>query len=173
MKKNLLSILMLALLVVNIALTAVMMFSVTGAMKSTTALVGRVAAVLDLELNLGTGEEEVPISDIVPHDIADSMTILLKSSGEEEGGKQQQHYAQIAVSLQLNKTNKDYDKYAETLTTNESMLKGEIIEIVSSHTLEEFQNDTDGIRNEILARLRQIYNSDFIYRVVFSDVKAY
>lgn len=168
MKKNLMSILILALLVVNIVLTAIMMFSVTGAMKSTTALVGRIAAVLDLELDMGTNEEEVAIADLVGYNIAD-MTILLKNDGEDDT----QHYAAISVSIQMDAKNKDYKKYAETLTTNDSMIKGEIIEVVSSHTLEEFQNDTDGIRNEILTRLRKMYNSDFIYKVVFSDVKAY
>lgn len=168
MKKNLLSILILALLVVNIVLTAIMMFSVTGAMKSTTALVSRIAAVLDLELDLGLDENVVAITDLEKFDIAD-MTILLKN----KEGDTAQHYAAISVSIQMDTTHKDYKNYAETLTTNDSIVKGEIIEVVSSHTLEEFQNDTDGIRSEILTRLRKLYNSDFIYKVVFSDVKAY
>lgn len=168
MKKNLMSILILALLVVNIALTAIMMFSVTGAMKSTTALVSKVAAVLDLELNMGGEEAQIPIEDIQSYDIADAMTILLKNS--EDGS---QHYAQIAVSLQLDKKHKDFKKYVETLATNESTIKGEIIDVVSSYSIDEFQSDTDGIKNEILTRLRSVYQSEFIYKVVFSDVKAY
>ena len=167
MKKNLMSILILALLVVNIVLTAIMMFSVTGAMKSTTALVGRIAAVLDLELNLGADETQLSIKDSAPYNIADAMTILLKTG---EDGKQ--HYVQIAVSIQMDKTHKDYKKYSETMVENESILKGEILEVVSSYTLEEFQNDTTGVQNEILARLRRLYNSDFISKVVFSDVKV-
>lgn len=171
MKKNLMSILILALLVVNIVLTAIMMFSVTGAMKSTTALVGRIAAVLDLELNLGTDEEAVPIDNIVIYDIAEPMTIPLKLSADPEEGESdpKQIYIRISVSLQMDKTNKDYKKYSESLLTNESLIRGEIIEVISSYTLEEFQNDTDGIRSEILARLRRLYDSDFIYKVVFSD----
>lgn len=167
MKKNLMSILILALLVVNIALTAIMMFSVMGAMKSTTSLVGKIAAVLDLELNLDTEGEEVAIADSVPFDIA-TMTIPLKGEGTEN---EDQHYAMVAVSIQMDKKNKDYKTYSESLTANESMIKGEIIEVISSHTVEEFRNDTDGIRQEILSRLQRMYNSDFIYKVVFSDWK--
>lgn len=166
MKKNLMSILILALLVVNIALTAIMMFSVTGAMKSTTSLVGRIAAVLDLELNLDTEEAEVAIADSVPFDIGDTMTIPLKQGEDGE-----QHYAMVAVSLQMDQNNKDYKTYSESLTANKSMIKGEIVDVISSHTMEEFKSDTDGIRNEILARLQRMYNSDFIYKVVFSDWK--
>lgn len=173
MKKNLLSILILALLVVNLVLTAIMMFSVAGTMKSTSSLVGRIAAVLNLELNLGDEENEVPISDTVGYDIASSMTIPLAITQGEQGEKGVQYYAVIAVSLQMDKKHKDYGKLGETIETNESLIKGEIIDVVSSHTLEEFKSDTDGIRNEILARLHKIYKSDFIYKVVFSDVKVY
>ena len=172
MKKNLLSILILALLVVNLVLIAIMMFSVAGTMKSTGALVGRIAAVLNLELNLGEEENEVPISNTVGYDIADSMTIPLAITAVE-GEERVQHYAVLAVSIQMDKKHKDYSKLGESIETNESLIKGEIIDVVSAYTLEEFQSDTDGIRNEILARLHKIYKSDFIYKVVFSDVKVY
>ena len=164
MKKNLMSILILALLVVNIVLTSIMMFSMMGANKSTTELVKKIATVINLELNPGGSEPEVPISDMVPYNIADAMTIMLKST----------HYMQLSVTLQMNKKNKDYKKYAETLKTNEQVIKGCINEVISSHTLEEVQNDMDSIRNEILVRIQREYNnSEFIYKVVFSDVKAY
>lgn len=169
MKKNLMSILILALLVVNLVLTAIMMFSVTGAMKSTTALVGKIAAVLDLELNLDTDENAVAIENSATYDIADTMTIPLKIDETEE--EPTQHYAMIQVSFQMDMSNEDYETYSETLLTNESIIKGEIIEVVSSHTLEEFRNDTDGVRSEILARLQRMYGSDFIYMVVFRDWK--
>ena len=48
MKKNLLTVLILALLIVNIALTAVMMISVSGTNKKTAALVETIATVMDL-----------------------------------------------------------------------------------------------------------------------------
>ena len=46
MKKNLISVIILALLIVNIVLTAIMMFSVTGASKKTAALVDNIATAL-------------------------------------------------------------------------------------------------------------------------------
>lgn len=168
MKKNLMSILILALLVVNLVLTSIMMFSMMGANKSTTELVKKIASAINLELNPGGSEAEIPISDMVPYNIADAMTIMLKSTDDD------QHYLQVSVTLQMNKKDKEYKKYSETLATNEQVLKGCINEVISSHTLEEVQNDMDGIRNEILTRIRREYNnSEFIYKVVFSDVKAY
>lgn len=173
MKKNLMSILILALLFVNIVLTAIMMFSVTGAMKSTTALVGRIASVLDLELNLGADESAVAIEDLAIYDVSEAMTITMKKDTTlDENGKPKdtsQPYLRISVSIQMDSTHEDYKKYQETLATNESMIKAEIIDVISAYTLDEFRNDQDGIRSEILARLRRLYNSDFIYKVVFTD----
>lgn len=61
MKKNLLSILILVLLIVNIALTTVMMISVTGTNKKTAELVTSIATVLNLELYNPGG---IPLADV-------------------------------------------------------------------------------------------------------------
>ena len=51
MKRNLLSIIILALLVVNIVMTAVMMFTIVPANKKTISLVGDIASAMKLELS--------------------------------------------------------------------------------------------------------------------------
>ena len=48
MKKNLLSIVILALLIVNLVLTSIMMFSVTSTNKKTGAVVADIASILKL-----------------------------------------------------------------------------------------------------------------------------
>ena len=92
MKKNLLSILILTLLIINIALTSIMMFGMMSSVKSTSALVGKIAAVLNLELTTEEKEEQqVSIADSVSYDISEAMTIPLKNSENDE----EQHYAKI------------------------------------------------------------------------------
>lgn len=82
MKKNLISVIILALLIVNIVLTAIMMFSVTGASKKTAALVDNIATALNLELSSGTegagAEEAVSMADTETYSFAEPMTIPLK-----------------------------------------------------------------------------------------------
>lgn len=172
MKKNLLSVIILALLVVNLVLTAIMMFSVTGAMKSTTTLVGKIATVLDIELASDTSEDSVSIENTDTYTISETMTIPLKSSVSAEGDEKD-HYVMMKVTLYMNKEHEDYEKYgtAELLAAREEMIKSEIISVVRSHTLEEFKNDSDGIYAEIVAKLQKLYNSRFIYRVACGDVK--
>ena len=62
MKKNLMSVLILALLIVNIVLTVITMVSVTSTNKKTASVVNSIATVLNLELNTSgddTAEKEV------------------------------------------------------------------------------------------------------------------
>ena len=63
MKKNLLTILILALVIVNLTLTVITMISVTGTNKKTAALVDTIATVLNLEL-VSDEEDEGQITQI-------------------------------------------------------------------------------------------------------------
>ncbi len=59
LKKNLLSIIILALLVVNLVMTAIMMFSVINVSNKNAKLVGDIAAVLSIETGRGAGRAGV------------------------------------------------------------------------------------------------------------------
>lgn len=171
MKKNLMSVVILALLVVNLALTGIMMFFTVSANRKTIALVDDIAAILNLELE-GAGEEEaegataVSPADSEVYDIADSMTIALKSSGD---GKD--HFAMCAVSFSINNKHEDYATYQPMLATKESKIKSEIIEVVGAYTKEEAIANVAGIENEILARVQEMFDSDFVYEAYFRDIK--
>lgn len=173
MKKNLLSILILALLIVNIVLTSIMMFSVVGTSKKTSALVSDIASVLQLELG-GTGTEEVaeeavPMSQTAFYNIAEEMTITLKNS--EDGSK---HFLLLSAALSMNTKDKGYKKYGdeESMTSAEPLIKSEIVDVMSSYTMEELkdENKISDARDEIIKRIRKIYDSDFIYNISFSDI---
>lgn len=81
MKNNLLTIIILALLVVNIILSGIMMISFMGTNKKTADLVSDIAAVLNLELGVDEEEEEpmIPMSEQVPWAIEGAMTIPLQN----------------------------------------------------------------------------------------------
>lgn len=171
MKKNLLSILILALLLVNTIMTGIMMFSTLNASNKTAKLVGDIATVLDLELNGGTTtveeEETVSISDTDVYVLSEMKPIPLKSNGDGR-----EHVFVVTVSLSMNKKHADYKKFggAEDLAAKESLIKGIISEVVSGYTLEECKENLELIRQQILLRVQQeIYDSSFIYNVIFSD----
>lgn len=168
MKKNLLSIIILALLIVNIVLTSIMMFSVTGASKKTAALVNDIAAVLDLELEANKANDEnqvveVAMEDMEVYELSEKLTIPCKKG---EDGKD--HYYIANVSLSMNTKDSGYKKYKDTLETKESLIESEIYEVFSNYTLDEVVADTEGIKKEILARIQKMFDSEFIYKVSFS-----
>lgn len=169
MKKNMLSILILALLVVNVVLTAIMMFSVTGTAKRTSALIDDISTAINLDLenqSVASADmviEEVPIDQIEVFAVPDEMTIQLA-----KGADGQNHYFLVAVSLSINTKHKDYKKLNPTVTTQVDLIKGEIISVIGSHTLEEVQENPEGIRMEILQRLQKLFDSQFIFNVTFT-----
>lgn len=169
MKKNMISILILALLIVNIVLTAIMMFSVTGTAKKTSALIDDISAAINLDLknqsatSTGPVKTDVSIENTEVFAIGEEMTIPLA-----KGADGQSHYYLVAVSLSLNTKHEDYKKLQPTVEPQVDLIKGEIISVISSHTLEEIEQDSDGIRMEILQRIQTLFDSQFIFNVTFT-----
>ena len=170
MKKNLMSVIILALLLVNVVLTGIMMFSTMNQTKKSTELISKIAEAVDLELDTATGEEglaeAVSIKDTDVYVIPDSMTIPLASSGD---GKD--HYFIVTVSLSLNKNHEDYLTFGtkEDLDAKQSLIKSEIASVIGKYTLEYVKENQTMLCDEILERLRAMYDSDFVFGVTFSD----
>lgn len=168
MKKNLLSVLILVLLVVNIALSVVMMVSVTGTNKKTADFITSVASVLNLELYKPGG---VAVTDVSLDDTDVYTMPGLMIAVNTEAGKQ--GYVIFDLGLQQNKKHKDYKKYGgeDKMAQRQTMISDSVTSVVSSHTLEEFQKNMEDVRDEILASVQKLYSSDFIYRISISGVK--
>jgi flagellar FliL protein len=171
MKKNMISVIILALLIVNIALTGVMMFSIVSTEKKTAKLIDGISTALNLELTPQSGSSAaestaVPMEDITVYSIADAMTIPLKDSGD---GKD--HFVQVSVSFSINNKADDYKKYGSGgLSAQQDLIKNEIVTVFESYTLEDAKANQDTIKKEILKRVQKLYNSDFIFNVSFSNI---
>lgn len=168
MKRNLLSIIILALLVVNIVLSAVMMVTVSSASRKTAALVSDISAIIGLEINgLPTSEitgNKVTMADTAVYNVTDEMTIPLKN---DDDGKT--HYAVGNVSLSLDKNHDDYATYnEETLATSEGIIKDIIFSVMGNYTMEQARNNSEQIKNEILEKIQEKFGSDVIYGVSFN-----
>ena len=171
MKKNLLSIIILALIVVNIVLSAIMMVSVSSASKKTAALVGDISALIGIEIN-GVAPSQavssVSMADTGVYTIkngAEDLTIPLKTG---EDGKT--HYAVGSVSLSLNKTHEDYATYGsdEAMASRTGLITDIIYSVFAKYTMEEAQANSAQIKAEILKGVQELYGSDFIFGVSFS-----
>ena len=168
MKKNLISIVILALLVVNIVLSSITLLSVSGTNRKTAALVTDIAAAINLDLGGQTEEEKqevtVSMADVVTYDITD-LTVPLKKGENDE----KEHYAMLSVTLSMNSKDKDYKTYGD-LSARESLIKGEINDAVSQHTADEARENSHASEEEILQRVQAMFDSQFIYDVTFSSI---
>lgn len=168
MKKNLLSLVILSLLVVNIVLTAVMLFSVLSTNKKTAAVVTDIAGILQLELNDSVdGGGAVSIADTEVYAIAEQTISLEKEEGDDKD-----HFAVVSLSLSINTKHEDYAAYGADVVNKEDLIKSEIIAVVSSYTATEARIPEIQTKmcEEILERIQNLYGSTFIYKVTFSNI---
>ena len=168
MKKNLMSVVILALVLVNLILTAILTITVLPETKKANELITQVCSAINLELESGSVKSDassVPIDKLATYDISDSMTINLKDSGD---GKE--HYAVITVSLFMNKDSKGYKSFGESMEEKKNLVMSEITSVVSGFTYDEFKSDQQGVQDAVVADLQKLFDSDFIVSVGFPTV---
>lgn len=177
MKKNLLSVLILVLMIVNIAMSAVMMMSVISTNGKTAALMDSIGRAMNLELNEPGNDSAVSLADTETYDLG-SMTIHLAYSQivGEDGSvttSDKQVYIVFDIAMLINTTHEDYEQYGgENISQYESMIKDAIEGVVSSYTEEECRAYfNDAIRDEILKSIQDLFHSEVVYGITLSNVK--
>lgn len=178
MKKNLLTIMIIALLIVNIVLTGIMMISMMGTNKKTADLVSDIAAVLNLELGVEEEEEvvEIPMSQQFIWNLTDKLEIPLQSEDMVDvngniTGKKDHYIVFETIAFSLDTKAKGYKKYGENIANYESMVRAAVTSTVSKHTIDDCRNDFDTIRKDVLEAVRALFDEEFIYNVAISGIK--
>lgn len=168
MKKNLVTVITLALVLVNLVLTVVLTISIIPETKKANELIAKVCGAIDLELESGSASsaENIPIDQIEVYSIEDSLTINLK-----KGDDGQDHFAIVKVALSIDTKNKDYKKLQPQLAKKDSLIRAEVVNVVSQYTLDEIKNNQTAVQEEILKNLQKKFASDFIVAVGFPDAQ--
>ena len=168
MKKNILTLVLLVVAVANLVLTAIMMFAVVPSAKKTDKLVTDICGVLDLELAADEKENinKVDLKDLEFYDIDEELTVGLQAG--EDGDD---HFAVLKISISMNTKDKDYKTYGSTIDTKSSLIKNAVFDVVGSYTYESAQGKTEEMEKKILEKVQDAFDSEFIYQVIFSDVK--
>ncbi|MBO6213901.1 MAG: hypothetical protein J6N76_00020, partial [Lachnospiraceae bacterium] len=95
MKKNMMTVIILALLVVNTVITGIMMFSVMTTNMQVVDLVKKISLAVDVDMGTASGIQATPsggganvdIADIATYNIADQLTVKLKHDPESTDDK--------------------------------------------------------------------------------------
>lgn len=171
MKKSILTVIILAMCVINLVLNAIMMFAVVPSANKTNKLISQVCEALDLNLEVKTDDGSVSFNELDFVTLTDSQTINLKSSANSD-----KRYAVLTVTLQLNTTSKDYTDLKTKITGGEeadtsvqNVIWNEVRNVVSSYTVDEASSISkqEEMQQQILERLQEYFASKTIYGVSF------
>ena len=166
MKKNMLTIIILALCLVNTILSALMVFVVVPTSQKTDKLISQVASVINLELE-GDTSSQIDIASIQSYKIEEAKTMNLKIS---ENGKE--HYAVMDyVSISVNMESEDYERLQPLLETQNSAIMDIVDTVMSQYTYEDAINNREQLKEEILDELKKHFGSaDFVIGVTLGNL---
>lgn len=174
MKRNMLAIIILAVSIVNLGMTAFMMLTVMNTNSKTVKLIGDVAAAVNIDNTTltvssgGSANAAVPMDKTATYDIGgdDKMTIAFQPG--EDGDT---HYAQVEVVLSMNMDSEGYKTYGATMDERKSIIRSTILEIMQSYTVDQVRGNESAIQQQILEALQELFDSDFIFKVSFSNIQ--
>lgn len=134
MKKNMLTVIVIAICVINMVLTSVMLFVMMPAFSNMNNIISQVSSILNLELESENGDEpSYSIKDIEVKSVAydaegDSQSINLAPSSD---GKN--HYGIIkGVKFELNTTAEDYKEVVDVIDNKPSILTDIVKTVIGS-----------------------------------------
>ena len=169
MKKNLISVLILALVFANFVLTAILMFTVLPETQKANTLIEKVCSAIDLDLNSGGTNEtsNIPIDQQDTYKVNEGEKITTNLAKGNDG---KSHYAIVKVSLVLNKKSDNYATYnQEFLANQDETIKNDVIQVIGQYPLDEFETNKEQVKSEILSDMQKLFGADLVIGVNFSE----
>lgn len=173
MKKNIFTIIITALCAVNLILTAVVLFAAVPTMKQTSNLIKQVSQAVDLELEASEANEkaQVTVKDRENHEFKNSagttITINLK-----KGNDGKEHWAQVdAVYVTVNKASEDYEDMVTILDEKSSDVIDIATDVIGSYDYDKLTSSKGEMKNEMVKKLQEFFDSNFIIDVSFDNLR--
>lgn len=173
MKKNIFTIIIMAFCAINLVLTAVMLFVTVPAMNQTSNLIKQVSQAVDLELEASEENEDVTVSvkDRENHEFKNTagttITINLK-----KGADGKEHWAQLdAIYVTVNKASDDYKDMVTVLDEKGSDVISIVTDVIGSYDYETISSNRGQMKNDMVKKLQDFFESDFIIDVSFDNLR--
>lgn len=167
MKKS--NLIILALVLVNLILSVVLVFTVVPSLNKTSKLVDKICQIVDLNVGAdsqGNDDNNVGIEDLdnkaVTFNGEVNTTVPFAASKGESI-----HYARVGVTISLNKKADDYDTVSKNFDSLMSNIDNIIIDVIGSYHYDEY--DKAKISADLLAKLQELFRSKCVYGVSFTE----
>lgn len=169
MKKNIFSVIITALTVVNVVLTAILFFVMMPTFQKTNNLITQVASVLNLELDAdkdADADADYKVSDIEYTDVTfdTQQTVNLNNGSDNKA-----HYALFdGYSIGVNKKADDYKDYnTEKIASYQSTITDIIRSVMQSHTNDDISEDV--IKKEALEQIREKFDTKAVVEITLKN----
>lgn len=173
MKKSMLNVITLALVLINLVLTVILTFSIVSTTKKTDNLIVKVAEIIDLDVGGGLSSEDtnskLGVNDLETVDVKNSddttkITLSLLDSNNKI------HYAQVNVTLTLNKKSKDYEAKRTSIDSGMQLIVNNVNSVVSAYTYDTALQNKNNMEAQLLSELQNLFQTDMIHSVAINLV---
>lgn len=176
MKKNILTIVVIALCLINLALSAVIVFSIVPMANRSNELITQVASVINLELEDPNAESvvgNVPVADreeLAAIGSGDTISVNLKASNDGSG----MHVAMYdTITLIVDKKAKDYKSVTGLIATSSQTILEIVNTTLSQRSIDDMRDDVDrkDLKNAIREKLNERFETTMICDVSVNNLK--
>ena len=152
MKKNLITVVILAISIINLVFNILLVFVFMPSTSKTNKLITDIAEVLDIE-------------NLAHYQLEQGNPINLKNDGSGD-----LHVVQYGLTINMDKTASDYSKVSANIEASTAMIYDMARNIIGSYTYTEVidgETTTNKIKEELLKQLKETFNTECIYSVSF------
>ena len=167
MRRNMLAIIILAATLVNLTLTAVLLFTIVPKAKRTDALIEKIVVATELETESGIGKNygEIAPADQDEYTFADKV-VNLKATGDKVS------IAQVSITITLNKKHDDYKLVQFSIASKENKIVAAVGGVLSDYTSSDVAAYADEINERSLEEIQLIFGSECIIEVTLNVLAA-
>ena len=133
MKKNLITVVILAISIINLIFNILLVFVFMPSTTKTNKLITDIASVLDIEIASQTKDDGVfDVSDLAHFQLEQGNPINLKNDGSGD-----LHVVQYGLTINMDKTASDYSKVSANIEASKDMVYDMTRNIIGSYTYAE------------------------------------
>lgn len=168
MKKNIFSVIITALTVINVVLTSIMFFVMLPTFQRSNNLITKVSSILNLELDAdgdAGSDEDYSLQDLeafaVPYEEQQTLNLQPGSDGNP-------HYAMLdGYTLSIYKKDKSYKDTKKILENNQAEITDIIRSVIQSHGADNLSQDQ--IQKEALEKIQDHLDSKAVKKVILDN----
>ena len=173
MKKSLLTVITLVLCLVNLVLSAVIVFAVVPEINNVNSLISKVSEAIELDVKTGSDADAastVPVENQFRYQVngGETMTINLKDNGDGDS-----HFIVAKITVTQNNTSEKFEAYGgeENASKYDDIYKMYINQVVSQYTIDDIKANQNAPLDEIRDLCNAYFgDSAFIVSVGFTEI---